>query len=109
MYINHNKIHSRHDIINQIESLHDFVQRIVGTLSPANHHGVLTHGTILKLLLEPVNDERDPLVHQSIQVRLGTRHFYHHANLKNKKNISVSRSQEKNTTSKKKKSLTDNR
>ena len=81
MYINYNKIHSGHDIVNQIESLHDFVQRIVGTLSLANHHGVLTHGTILKLLLEPVNDERDPLIHHLVQIGRDPCHLHHHANL----------------------------
>ena len=82
MYVNHNKIHSRHDIMNQIESLHDFVQRIVGTLSSANHDGVLTHGTVLQLLLKPVNDKRDPLVHDTVQIGWDTCHLHHHANLK---------------------------
>ena len=82
MYINHNKIHCGHDIINQIESLYHFVQRIIGTLSPANHHGVLTHGTILQLLLEPVNDKRDPLIHHLVQIGRDTCHLHHHANLK---------------------------
>ena len=87
MYINYNKIHSGHDIVNQIESLHDFVQRIVGTLSPANHHGVLTHGTILKLLLEPVNDERNALVHHLVQIGRDPCHLHHHANLQNQTKV----------------------
>ena len=84
MYINSNKIHGRHDIMNQIESLHDFVQGVVGAFSPANHHRVLTHGTILKLLFEPFNDEGNPLVHDTVQVGRDTRHLRHHANLKKK-------------------------
>ena len=81
MHINHNKIHGEHDIMNQIQSLHHFVQSIVRALSPANHHGVLTHGTILQLLLKTVNDKRDPLIHEIVQVGWDTRHFHHHANL----------------------------
>ena len=84
MYINNNKIHSRHDIMNQIESLHDFIQGIVRALSPANHHRVLAHGTILQLPLEPLNDEGNPLVHEIVQVGWNTRHLHHHANLKRK-------------------------
>ena len=87
MYINYNKIHSGHDIMNQIESLYDFVQRIVGTLSPANHDGVLTHGTILKLLLEPVNDKRDPLIHHIVQIGRDPCHLRHHANLQNQTKV----------------------
>ena len=83
MYINYNKIHSRHDLINQIESPHDFVQGIIRTLPPANHHGVLTHGTILKLLLEPVNDKRDPLIHHLVQIGRDPCHLRHHTNLQN--------------------------
>ena len=84
MYINNNKIHRGHNIVNQIQSLHHFVQCIVGGLSPANHHRVLTHGTILQLFLESVNDKRDPLIHEIVQVGWDTRHFHHHANLKRK-------------------------
>ena len=104
MYINYNKIHSGHDFVNQIESLHDFVQRIVGTLSPANHHGVLTHGTILKLLLEPVDDERDPLVHHLVQIGRDPYHLRHHANLQNQTKVFFQHpghEKKKNTTSKK--------
>ena len=82
MYINNNKIHGRHDIINQIESLHDFIQGIVRALSSANHHRVLAHGTVLKPLLKPLNDKRNPLIHDTVQVGRDTRHLRHHANLK---------------------------
>ena len=84
MYINSNKIHGRHDIMNQIESLHHFVQGVVGGLSPANHDGVLTHGTIPQLILEPFNDKGNPLVHDMVQVGRDTCHLRHHANLKKK-------------------------
>ena len=43
MNVNHNKIHVFHDIANQIESLHDFIYRIVSSLPPTNNHGALTH------------------------------------------------------------------
>ena len=82
MYINSNKMHGRYGIVNQIESLHDFVQGVVSTFSPANHHGALTHGTILQLPLEPLNDEGNPLVHDTVQVGRDTCHLCHHANLK---------------------------
>ena len=89
MYINDNKIHGGHDIMNQIESLHDFVQGIVRALSPSNHDGVLTHGTILKLLLEPLNDKRDPLIHHIVQIGRDPCHLHHHANLKKKVSVRV--------------------
>ena len=75
-------------------SLHDFVQGIVGSLSPANHDGELTQGTLGDLMLEAVNDERNALVHQVVQLRGLMRHFRHHANLKKtrKKVFSASRS-----------------
>ena len=81
MYIHDNKMHGSHGVRNQIQSPHHFVQGIIGALSPANHHGVLTHGTILKLLLEPVNDERDPLIHHLVQIGRDPCHLHHHANL----------------------------
>ena len=84
-YINDNKIHGIHDIVNQVQSVHYFVYGVIGGLSLANHNRTLTHRMLFKPSIKLINDERDPLVHQSIQVRFGTRHFYHHANLKNKK------------------------
>ena len=85
MYIYDNKIHGFHDIMNQIESLHHFVYGIVRRLSPANHDGALTQRTIPELMLELVNHKGNPLIHQFVQVRSGTRHFRHHANLKKQK------------------------
>ena len=85
MYVNNNKIHGSHGIHNQVESLHDFVQGIIGALSPANHDGALTQGTIGNLMYEAVNDERNALVHHLVQIGRDTRHFRHHANLKNRK------------------------
>ena len=90
MYIDHNKIHGCHDIHNQIQSLHHFVQGIIGSLSPANHHGALTQGTFGYLTLEAVNDKGNPLVHDFVQIGRDTRHLRHHANLKpEKKFLSV--------------------
>ena len=85
MYIDHNKSHMRYGIHNQVQSLHHFIQGIVGTLSPANHHGALTHGTLGDLMYEPVNDERNALVHHLVQIGRDTRHLRHHANLKTEK------------------------
>ena len=89
MYINGNKMYGRYGIVNQIQSLHHFVQGVVSTFSSANHHRVLTHGTILQLFLEPFNDEGNPLVHDMVQVGRDTRHLRHHANLKKKVFIRV--------------------
>ena len=91
MYIDHNKIHGSHGFNDQIESLHHFVQGIVGTLPPANHHGALTHGTLGDLTLEAVNDKGNALVHHLVQIGRDTRHLRHHANLKPEKSFSASR------------------
>ena len=85
MYINDNKIHGSHGFGDQIESLHHFIQGIVRTLPPANHDGALTQGTIGNLMNEPVNDERNALVHDLIQIGRDPRHLRHHANLKKQK------------------------
>ena len=93
MYVNDNKIHGCHGICNQVESLHDFVQGIVAALSPANHDGKLTQGTLGDLMFEAVNDERNALIHHPVQIGRDPRHLRHHANLKpDKKNFSASRS-----------------
>ena len=93
MYINDNKIHGSHGFNDQIESLHHFVQGIVGTLSPANHDGALTYGTLGDLMDEAVNDKGNALVHDFVQIGRDTRHLCHHANLKKqKKRVSASRS-----------------
>ena len=90
MYIDHNKSHVRYGIHNQVQSLHHFVQGIVGSLPPANHHGALTHGTLRDLTLEAVNDKGNALVHHLVQIGRDTRHFRHHANLKNQKKTFLS-------------------
>ena len=86
MYVNDNKIHGSHGVHNQIESLHHFVQGIVRTLPPANHDGALTQGTIGNLMYKAVNDKRNALVHQLVQIGRNTCHFRHHANLQNRQN-----------------------
>ena len=91
MYVNDNKIHGSHGIHDQIQSLHHFVQGIVGGLSPANHHGALTNGTLGDLtLVEAVNDKGNALVHHLVQIGRDTRHFRHHANLQNRKKVFLS-------------------
>ena len=82
MYIHDNKLHGSHGFGDQIESLHHFIQGIVRTLPPANHDGALTQGTIGDLMYKAVNDERNALVHDLVQIGRDTRHFRHHANLK---------------------------
>ena len=84
-HVNDNKIHGSHGVHNQIQSLHHFVQGIIGALSPANHDGELTQGTLGDLMLEAVNDERNALVHHLVQIGRDTCHFRHHANLQNRK------------------------
>ena len=102
MYINDNKIHGSHGFNDQIESLHHFVQGIVGTLPPANHPGALTHGTLGDLTLEAVNDKGNALVHHLVQIGRDTRHFRHHANLQNRKKVFLSiQVMKKNVTLKK--------
>ena len=109
MYINDNKFHGSHGFGDQIESLHHFVQGIVRTLSPANHDGELTQGTLGDLMLEAVNDERNALVHHPVQIGRDPRHLHHHANLKKQtKKVSQHQGHDKNHVALKK-SLTDNR
>ena len=90
MYIHDNKMHGSHGIHNQIESLHHFVQGIIGALSPANHDRAFTHGTLGELMFEPVNDERNPLIHHLVQIGRDTGHLRHHANLKTRKKVCLS-------------------
>ena len=93
MYVNDNKIHGSHGIHNQIQSVYHFVQGIVGSLSPTNHDGELTQGTVGELVLEAVNDECNALVHHLVKIGRDPCHFRHHANLQNRKNsFSASRS-----------------
>ena len=108
MYVHDNKIHGSHGVHNQIQSLHHFVQCIIGALSPANHDGKLTQGTIGNLMFEAVNDERNALVHHLVQIGRDPCHFRDHANLKPEKSFSQRQGHEKKNGSLKK-SLTDNR
>ena len=85
MYVNDNKIHGWHDIHDQVQAFHDFVNSIIGGLPPANHDGALSNGTLGDLMLEPVNDKRNTLVHQVVEIGRDTRHFHHHANLSPRK------------------------
>ena len=90
MYIDDDKIHRGHDLHNQIQALHHFINGVVGGLPPTNHDGTLTQGTVGDLTLEPVDDKGDAFIHQVVQVREDTGHFRHHTNLspdKKKKKI----------------------
>ena len=89
VYIHDNKIHGVHDFVNQVQSRHHFIHGVVRGLSLANHHRALTYRMILEPSIELINDEGYSLIHKSVQVRLGARHLYRHANLKKPKNMSV--------------------
>ena len=86
MNVNHNKIHSGCDIHDQVYSLHHFIHCVVRGLPPSNHDGKLTHGTAGELVFEGADHERNPFIHQAVEVGGLPRHFLHHANLKKKKN-----------------------
>ena len=89
MNIDDYKSHGSHYIHTQINAFHHFVQGVVRGFPPANHHGTLTQGTVGDLTLEAVNDERNALVQQVVQVRGDTGHLHHHANLSEKITFSV--------------------
>ena len=91
MNVNDHKFHGGHNLHNQIQSLHDFINGVVSGLPSTNHDGALTHGTVGDLTLESVDDKRDALFHQVVQVRGDTRHLRHHPNLLEKR-FSESRS-----------------
>ena len=78
---NMNQSHGIHRMHTQINPLHHFVQGVVRRLSPADHNRALTNGTVGDLTLEAVNNERDALVQQVVQVRGDPRHLRHHPNL----------------------------
>ena len=95
MYVNDNKMHGSHGVHDQIQSLHHFVQGIIGALSPANHDGALTQGTLGDLMNEPVNDERNALVHDLVQIGRDPCHLRHHTNLQNRQKFSQCQGHEK--------------
>ena len=82
---NMNQSHGIHRIHTQINPFHHFVQGVVRGFPPFNHDRALTHGTVGDLTLEAVNNERDALVQQVVQVRGDPRHLRHHPNLSKKK------------------------
>ena len=92
MNINENKIHGFHYMVNQIKSLHDFIQGIIGALSSTNHNGALTHGSLGDPIFELINQKGNALVHHIVQVRSCVGHFCHHSNLKPNKKASATRS-----------------
>ena len=81
MYINSHKSHDVHCVHTQINPFHHFVQGVIGSLPPTNHDETPTQGTLGDLALEAVDDERDALIQQVVQVRGETGHLRHHANL----------------------------
>ena len=78
---NMNQSHGIHRMHTQINPFHDFVQGVVRRFPPSNHDRALTHGTVGDLALETVNNERNALVQQVVQVRGNPRHLRHHPNL----------------------------
>ena len=93
MNVNDYKSHGSHYIHAQINPFHHFVQGVVRGFPPANHDGALTQGTLEDLTFEAVDDERDALIQQVVQVRGDTGHLRHHANLK--KRVKVMRRRRK--------------
>ena len=61
------------------------VNGIVRGLPPSNHDGTFSNGTLGDPMFELVNDKRNALVHQVVEIGGLTRHFHHHANLKPRK------------------------
>ena len=58
------------------------VNGIVRGLPPSNHDGTFSNGTLGDPMFELVNDKRNALVHQVVEIGGLTHHFHHHANLK---------------------------
>ena len=61
------------------------VNGIVRGLPPSNHDGTFSNGTLGDPMFELVNDKRNALVHQVVEIGGLTRHFHHHAKTKKKK------------------------
>ena len=78
---NSNVSHGFQDFHHSVQSSHDFVDGIVGTLPSSNHDGVPSDGTIGYGHLKPVDGKRNPLVHEVAQVRGLTSQFHHHTQL----------------------------
>ena len=68
MYVNDNKLHGFHNIHDQIQAFHDFVDRIVGSLPPANQHWALSNEGIGQFALEFAYHKGDALIHQAVYV-----------------------------------------
>ena len=85
MYIDYNKIHGFHDIHDQVQAFHDFVNSIIGGLPPSNHDRAFSNGTLGDPMFELVNDKRNAFVHQVVEIGGLKRHFHHHANLSPRK------------------------
>ena len=64
-----------------VQSVHHFVNGIIGGFSSPNHDRALTKGTIGYSVLKPINRKRDALVHEVVQVDGAASHFNHHTNL----------------------------
>ena len=60
MYIHNHKSHRIHDINDQVYTLYHFINRVIGGLPPADHHGTPTQGTIRDLVLKPANHKTIP-------------------------------------------------
>ena len=107
MYINDYKIHRCHNIHNQVQSFHDFVDGVIGPLSSSNHHRALSQRTSGDPVFKLVNDKSNALVHEVVQIGRVTGHLCHHTNLKKpRKNESFVQPHHHNKNSL---ALTDNR
>ena len=79
MYIHNNVSHRFHDLHHTVYSSHDLAHGIIGRFPSPNHDRALTNGTIGYSVQKPVNDKRDTLVHEVVQVRGLKSHFHRHA------------------------------
>ena len=64
-----------------VQSVHHFVNGIIGGFSSPNHDRALTKETIGYSVLKAINRKRDALVHEVVQVDRAASHFHHHTNL----------------------------
>ena len=64
-----------------VQSVHHFVNSIIGWLPSPNHDWALTNGTIGYSVLKPIDGKSNPFIHKIVQVDGVVSHFHHHTNL----------------------------
>ena len=89
MNINYNKIHGCHHFHHQVQTLHDFIDCVVGPLSSADHHRALSYRAVRDPIFKLVDHEGNTLIHQVIQIGRVTGHLCHHSNLKKRHSMTI--------------------